>query len=225
MNEDTLALNRYDGTVRLFPLPNLVFFPHALQGLHIFEPRYRAMMAEAVAGDMTMALALLRPGWEPTYDDRPPIHTVACLGRVTHYEQLPDGRYNLRLKGICRVRLKTELDRPTLFRVAAADLVPDAVSGTPAKLVALRQELSDAVLPRFPVDGTARQHLNELFAGDTPLGPLTDMLAYALPLPLELKQQLLEEAAVETRAEVMAAFLRNKTAGSDRTFPPAFSAN
>jgi uncharacterized protein len=225
MNEDAQALDRFDGTVRLFPLPNLVFFPHSLQGLHIFEPRYRQMMAEAVAGDMTMALALLRPGWEPIYDDRPPLFPVACLGRITQYEKLPDGRYNLRLKGLSRVLIKHELQQDTLFRSAAAELLADRITIGPAELVAHRQRLADAVLPRFPADGSARLHLEELFAGDTPLGPLTDMLAYALPLPTEFKQQLLEEAAVDLRAEILSSFLKNKSSAADRSFPPAFSPN
>lgn len=225
MNDDRAALERFNGRVRLFPLPNLVFFPQVIQALNVFEIRYRQMMADAVAGDMTLAIVLLKPGWEPAYEGRPAVHRVACLGRITQYELLPDGQYTLLLKGLSRVRIVSEFRTDAPFRTAAADLVPDSTGPDLHKLVMLRQELSDAVLPRFPAGGAARRHIAELFAGDTPLGPLTDMLAYALPMPREFRQQLLEEPRVEVRADVLASHLRRPAVGSDRPFPPAFSAN
>ena len=79
MNEDKAALEDFGGTARLFPLPNLVFFPHALQPLHIFEPRYRQMTADALAGDKLIALVLLQSGWENQYEQKPTVHSVALL--------------------------------------------------------------------------------------------------------------------------------------------------
>lgn len=225
MIDDDAALANFTGLVRLFPLPNLVLFPHVIQGLHIFEPRYRQLMADTVAADMVMGLVLLRPGWEKDYDERPPIHPVACFGRVTHYEQLADGRYNLRVKGVSRTRLVEEVPAPKLYRVARAELIADVVPEGLPRLAELRRQLSDAVLPRFPADGPAHHQLRELFEGDTPLAQLCDMLAYALPLPLELKQQLLEEPHVAVRVEVMASALKVRTAVGERKFPPEFSAN
>jgi Lon protease-like protein len=225
MTDDQSALAAFGGTVRLFPLPNLVLFPQVIQGLHIFEPRYRQLMADAVTSDMLMAIVLLRPGWEKDYDGRPPLYPAACLGRVSQYEQLPDGRYNLRLKGLSRLRLGDELPAPKLYRVARAELVADVAPGEISRLSSLRRTLAEAVLPRFPDDGAAHQQLKELFDGDTPLGHLCDMLAYALPLPLDLKQQLLEEPQVAVRVEVMASALKIRTAAGERKFPPEFSAN
>jgi Lon protease-like protein len=225
MTDDQSALAEFGGTVRLFPLPNLVLFPRVIQGLHIFEPRYRQLMADAVDADGLMALALLRPGWEKDYEGRPPIHRVACLGRVGEYEQLPDGRYNLRLVGLSRVRLGDEVPAPKLYRVARAELIADVVPGDAARLAELRRGLAEAVLPRFPADGPAHAQLRDLFDGDTPLPGLCDLLAYALPLPLDLKQQLLEESDVGVRAEVMAAALKVRAAVGERKFPPDFSPN
>jgi Lon protease-like protein len=223
--DDLSALAAFAGTARLFPLPNLVLFPQVVQGLHVFEPRYRQMMADAVAGDMLIALALLRPGWEKEYDGRPPIEPVACLGRVGPYEELPDGRYNLRLKGLARVRVVEEVPTDRLYRVARVELIPDAADADLARLVELRRELTEAVLARFPADGSAHRQLAELLAGDTPLGAVCDLLGYALPLPLDLKQRLLAEPRAEVRAEVLADALRVKAAARDRKFPPDFSAN
>jgi Lon protease-like protein len=223
MTEDLAALASFPGTVRLFPLPNLVLFPQVVQGLHIFEPRYRQLMADAVSTDMLITLALLKPGWEDDYDNAPPIFDVACLGRVMQYEKLPDGRYNLRLKGISRVRLTDEIPTDKLYRVARADLI---VEEPPAcGMSDLRHKLAEAVLPRFPADGSAHQQLRDLFDGDTPLGHLCDLLGYALPLPLDVKHQLLAEPSAAQRAEVITAALRLRAAAADRKFPPEFSVN
>src|SRR5437763_5081870 len=102
MKDDSAILADFRGVARLFPLPNLVLFPHVVQPLHVFEPRYRQMTADALAGDRLIALALLKSGWEDDYDAQPPIHGVGCLGRVAAEQLLPDGRYNLLLRGLSR---------------------------------------------------------------------------------------------------------------------------
>ena len=71
MTDDRAALDSFDGVARLFPLPNLVLFPQVVQGLHVFEPRYRQLMADALAGDGLVTLVLLKPGWEEEYDETP----------------------------------------------------------------------------------------------------------------------------------------------------------
>ena len=108
MTDDQAALAKFDGTARLFPMPNLVFFPHVVQGLHIFESRYRQMAADAIADDQLIAIVLLRGDWENDYDASPEIETVACLGRITGHELMPDGRYNLLLKGCNRFLILKE---------------------------------------------------------------------------------------------------------------------
>ncbi len=215
----------FDGTARLFPLPRLVFFPHVVQGLHIFEPRYRELMADTLADNMLMALALLQEGWEHDYDGRPPIESIACLGRVGVHELLPDGRYNLRLHGLRRLRIHSELYSEKPYRIAEAEILEDVAPAELEELKRLRTLMADAVLPRFEADGAALRQLEDLFHSETPLGALADMLAYALPLPLDLKQQLLAEVNVSVRATVLADALMVKTAARDRKFPPDFSIN
>src|SRR5271166_4788446 len=105
MSDDDSALTDFSGTVRLFPLPNLVLFPHVMQPLHIFEPRYRQLTADALAADRLITLALLRPGWEADYDGKPAIHPVACIGRVVAEQRLDDGRFNILLRGLSRLRV------------------------------------------------------------------------------------------------------------------------
>lgn len=225
MTDDQAALANFTGTTRLFPLPNLVLFPQVVQGLHVFEPRYRQLMADALAGDKLISLVLLRPGWEDEYDNRPAVEPVGCLGRIGWHEKLPDGRYNLRLRGVSRVRITEELPTDRLYRVARVQLIPDVAPAELPRLTELRHRLADAVLPRFAADGPARQQLEELFTGEMPLGHVCDVLSYALPLPLELKQALLAEPHADLRAEVIAQALLVSAARADRKFPPEFSPN
>ena len=227
MSGETNLLEDFGGVARLFPLPNLVFFPRVVQPLHIFEPRYRQMTADALAGDRLIAPVLLRPGWEEDYDARPAVQPVACLGRVVAEQLLPDGRYNLLLRGLSRVRLLGEVPDGKLYRTARAELIADV---PPASLEAarrLRQELAERVLPRFAA-GPAREQLRELFQGELSLGALCDILGFALPLPVEQKQALLEQLDVSRRAEHLLGLLDALTpapADPDRKFPPDFSAN
>ena len=83
------------GTIPIFPLPNVVLFPNVFLPLHIFEPRYRAMVADALAGDRIIGMVLLQPGYEANYEGRPPVFTIGCGGVITHADPLDDGRYNI----------------------------------------------------------------------------------------------------------------------------------
>ena len=230
MTDDQAALARFPGLARLFPLPNLVFFPQVVQALHVFEPRYRQMMADALAGDRLIAIVALRDDWENSYDGQPEVEPVACLGRITQHEVLPDGRYTLRLRGLARVRLVEEVPSDKLYRVARAEPLPDVIPADLKQLTALRRKLADAVLPRFEPSGPAHRHLADLFTGEMPLGTLCDMLAYALPIEQELKQTLLGEPHVSLRAELLAHALQldadpDGDAQPARKFPPDFSPN
>ena len=106
----------FSGVARLFPLPNLVLYPHVMQPLHIFEERYREMVEDALAGDKLIAMAVLKPGWEQDYDSRPPVSPYACLGKIVAHHRLDDGRYNLLVLGVQRVRIEHELDPIRSFR-------------------------------------------------------------------------------------------------------------
>src|SRR3954471_19818881 len=95
-------------TIPVFPLPNVVLFPTVSLPLHIFEPRYRDMVADALEGDRIIGMSLLQPGYEATYEGRPPVYAVGCAGVITHAERLADGRFNIVLRGIERFRVDAE---------------------------------------------------------------------------------------------------------------------
>ena len=117
-------LAAFTGWAPLFPLPNVVHFPHLLLPLHIFEPRYRQMVADSLSGSRMIAMALLKPGFATT-EGSPPIHDTVCLGRITAEQNAPDGRYYLVLQGLSRGRIvrEEEADRP--YRMAELTLHPD----------------------------------------------------------------------------------------------------
>jgi Lon protease-like protein len=224
MNDDQWSLANFSGTARLFPLPNLVLFPHVVQPLHIFEPRYRQMTADALAGDRLLALALLRPGWEEGHDARPAVHPVTCLGRIVAEQKLPDGRYYLLVRGLSRARVVEELNDGRPFRSAKVELLPDGTAPGLAEALAFRKQLADQVMPRFATSPDSRRQLGELFQGELPLGSLCDILAFALPLPLECKQELLELTDVTRRVRLLLQSLPVAST-EERKFPPEFSPN
>src|SRR6266850_552810 len=104
-------------SVPLFPLPNVVLFPRAVLPLHIFEDRYKIMTADVLATNRTIAMALLKPGWEKNYYQAPAIEPVVCVGEILSWEQLPDGNYNFLLQGRTRARITSET-RGKSYRVA-----------------------------------------------------------------------------------------------------------
>ena len=227
MNDDQHALANFSGAARLFPLPNPVLFPHVVQPLHVFEPRYRRLTADTLAGDRLIALVLLKPGWEDDYDARPDVYPVACLGRVVADQLLPDGRYNLLLRGLSRIRLLNEVLDDMPYRTAHAELLPDVPPPSLEEAKRLRTALAERVLPRF-ADGPARDQLRELFQGELTLGALCDILGFALPFPVEHKQALLEQPETARRAEQLLTLLDalvSSPAVGDRKFPPDFSPN
>ncbi len=223
---------KFSGTTRLFPLPNLVLFPHVLQPLHVFESRFRDLVAEALRTDRLVALALLAPGWESDYEGRPPVHPVACLGRVATYRHLKDGRYNLLLHGVRRISLVRELPAAKPFREAVVELLDDRY---PEAGAAERPALAQALTERFkrflPEVRESHEQFQQLLASGLSLGVLTDIVAYTLDVGLELKQQLLGELDVDRRATMLLQRLGAATCdlmarrARSVSFPPEFSAN
>ena len=107
--------------VPIFPLPNVVLFPGVCLPLHIFEPRYRDMTRDTLASDRIIGMVLLRDGWANDLEGNPPVYDVGCSGLITHSERLPDGRYNIVLRGIEKFRI---LDEDHLCGRGSAGMVP-----------------------------------------------------------------------------------------------------
>lgn len=219
----------FSGVARLFPLPNLVLYPHVMQPLHIFEERYREMVEDALAGDKLIAMAVLEPGWENDYESRPPVAPYACLGKIVAHHKLADGRYNLLLLGMQRVRIDHELDPPRSFRQASVELIDDEYDfDAVADGHTLQEKLVAVFRDNLPCECETPEELDKLLSGELPLGLLTDLAAYALPLDAVVKQQLLAECRVSARVEILLSQVEEfATAASkpSHVFPPLFSEN
>jgi uncharacterized protein len=213
----------FSGRLPLFPLSNVVLFPHGLLPLHVFEPRYRAMTEAALEGERLIGMAVLRPGWEPNYAGNPPVHDVVGLGRIVKEERLPDGRFNLLLVGLARARVIEEI-QSTPFRVARVELLEDR----PAEgdLYERRrkvlhafysQKLREAVPPGEPAP-----ELPE----DIPLGDLCDLVTAGFVTDHDERLIYLTEPDVAARCDRLMEFFKNLSPSArPRSWPPGASAN
>ena len=206
----------------LFPLPNVVLFPNVFLPLHVFEPRYREMVADAIASDRMIGMVLLRPGWEHDYEGCPPVYPIGCSGVITHFDRLPDARFNIVLRGLERFRIVQE-DRARSYRRAAVEMLreePAAGDDRPA-ITSYRSRL-ESLLHSEAERGNSLKHLHQHAPGEEPRPidlkipsgmsdeDLVNALAQYLDLePLE-KQALLEKQGLRTRAESLLELLEMK---------------
>ncbi len=190
----------------LFPLPQVVLFPNVFLPLHIFEPRYREMVADALAGDRVIGMVLLRPGFEADYEGRPPVYSVGCSGVITHCERLPDGRYHLILRGLERFRILQE-DHARSYRRAAVETLLERPLNAGEQAILRRQRSKLEALLAPTVD---RAGVDPATAAAMSDGDVVNALAQYLNLePLE-KQALLEQHDLRTRAESLVELLEMK---------------
>jgi ATP-dependent Lon protease len=227
---------RFTGDVRLFPLPDLVMFPHVVQPLHIFEPRYRDMLNDALDGDGLLAMSVLAPGWETDYEGRPALLPHVCVGKVVTHHRLDDGRYNLMLLGMRRGRIIAERPATRSFReaeiVIMEDVYPDAGDADRERVQLAVAKAFQRTLP-MANEAKCEGALQELLSSDVPLGVLTDLASFALPLKTKLKCELLAEVNVDRRARLLLDAMGEPIAKSPAVpgvkqslgYPPRFSSN
>jgi uncharacterized protein len=194
----------------IFPLPNVVLFPNVFLPLHIFEARYREMVADALRNDRMIGMVLLRPGWQRDYEGRPAVYPIGCSGVITHTDKLQDGRYNIVLRGVQRFRILEEDDRLS-YRRAHIEQLPEATSRAD-DLAAIRRQRAklDALLApaieRSFADIAGEAKIPAAMADED----LVNALAQYLDLdPLE-KQALLEQRSLRSRAESLVQLLEMK---------------
>lgn len=195
--------SEFDGTVRLFPLPNLVMFPHVIQALHVFEPRYCEMLSEALESDHLITMAVLEPGWEHHFELHPELSRFVCIGRIVSHTPLGDGRHNILLAGIQRARILKEVSEDVPFRKAQVEILEDQPMKDPQAEEVARLELLRLFRPALPEDLSEASALSDLLSQHVPLGILTDVVAYALNFPTAIKQNLLSENRVEARYQIL----------------------
>ncbi|ESR23913.1 Uncharacterized protein, the N-terminal domain of Lon protease [Lutibaculum baratangense AMV1] len=197
--------------IPVFPLPEALLLPRGELPLSIFEPRYVAMVDDALAGDRVIGMVQPRPGEET---DPPRLSDVGCLGRITSFQETDDGRYLITLTGVCRFRVQEEVDTGTPYRqcrISIADFVDD-------------------LEPRHGEEGVDRTRLLSTFRAYLDANGLetdwdaikrasTETLVNALsmmsPYGVREKQALLEAQDLSTRAEVLIAVTEMALARGD----------
>lgn len=201
----------------IFPLPNVTLFPGAALPLHVFEPRYRELTAAALGGRGLMAVARLKPGYEPHYDGRPPVFDVCGVGFIEQHTLRGDGRFDITLRGLARVRIIEELPPQRAYRQVRALLLRDA-PGEPALVAAWQVKLASlwerlaSHLPE-PV-----RDLRELTRGADDASAYSDRLAAAMVADPDACQQLLAELDPAERLRLLAARVQELV---DALAPPA----
>lgn len=182
----------------MFPLPNLVLFPSTVAPLHIFEPRYRLMVREALEGDGRIGIVLLKPGWEKEYEETPAVYPVGGLGVITDHEELEDGKFNVMLTGLQRFQIESEV-RQTPYRIARVSLLEDGLPDDAEsetiqrKLLGHFQELAGEEQERIPMNRISELRIPEL----------VNVISMSLEIPPQEKQLLLQADDVAQRADLV----------------------
>jgi Lon protease-like protein len=190
---------RSEYNVALFPLPELVLFPATLLPLHIFEPRYRQMTADVLAGDGRILITQLKPGWERAGEEHPPAYEVGCVGRIVEHRQLEDGRYHLILVGEERVRIQS-LSNPLdkLYRRARVapllELDPSDPSAAAELAVQLRR-----VLKIWGREQREPSFYAQFVTPTLGFAALVNLAALILPFDAAERQRLLEQDELAAR--------------------------
>jgi Lon protease-like protein len=191
--------------IPLFPLPNVVLFPNVFLPLHIFEPRYRDMVADALKGDRIIGMALLRPGYQSDYDGRPPVYEIGCAGVITHSELLAEGRYDIVLRGMEKFAIRSE-DHSRAYRLGHVEPLTEMIP--PDDVVPLRHQRQrlEAVLAA----AVERVRSEPRFPPALPDEELVNTLAQYLEMETVEHQALLECDGVLARCRALINLLEMK---------------
>jgi len=183
--------------IPVFPLPNVVLFPEVMLPLHIFEPRYRQMVRDAKENTPPLiGMALLRGNWQEQYEGRPEIFLICCVGEMVRLEPLPDGRFNILLKGLRECRITEELSGK-MYREAVVEWRPSVKGVLPQDL---RQELNRLLNTYLQKNESAQKFLAGPTVED---GFFVNFFSFHLDfLPIE-KQSLLETTTIPERAVLL----------------------
>ena len=188
--------------IPIFPLQDVTLFPNSTQPFHIFEERYRDMVTDALESDSTIGMVLLQPGYESEYEGRPPVFEMGCAGVIIASELLPDGRYNIVLRGLTKFRILSEdLDRS--YRLANVEAVLDGVQTSEHSLLRQsREELEEVFRTAFPNA--------QLSSSDMSDAEVIDGLSLVVPIEPTERQDLLEADGPILRASGLVSLLRQR---------------
>jgi Lon protease-like protein len=207
----------------IFPLSNVVLFPGVATPLHLFEPRYRQLARDVLAGERCIGMVVVRPEFADEMSGDPPVFPIGCAGRIAESQRLPDGRYNLVLRGESRFRVLEEPPRPgeRLYRCARVEYLDDPYDEAERDRVSrLRASITEdvGVLVRRTQPERSEGLRPDLFTGVDD-ATFVNLLSNAFALPVEDKQGLLEAETIPARFARLASVLRFQRAELDAETP------
>lgn len=183
--------------ISIFPLPGAVLYPGLQLPLHIFEPRYRAMVTDALARDRR--IGMIQP---QRAEEGAPLYAVGCLGKIADVEALEDGRFNIVLEGESRFRLLRELDAITPFRQVEGELLEE--DDTPLALIERasfeREARRFAEAQGYRVDWESVARLDDV--------SLINGVSQIAPFDAASKQALLEAGGIAERCELLVQLMQ-----------------
>jgi uncharacterized protein len=195
--------------VPLFPLPNVVLFPKTPVPLYVFEEKYRTMIREVIEGNKELVIALLKPGLESGHSGISVVHPVACLGRIETHEELEDGKYNIVVVGVQRVRIIREVQH-TPYQMVEVESIEDPEYGALTEDLMVNHNLLGELFAKFTELATgANQHALDLMP-QLDFESLVNMVAMTLNLAIEQKQTLLEIDDLSERCDMLVPILQQQ---------------
>ena len=220
--------SNFTGVVKLFPLPNLVLFPGVIQPLHIFEPRYRKLMEDAVSSDQLIAVAKLKPESALNHNE-PAIATTVCVGKIVTHAELPDGRFNLLLLGAQRATVIREIATDLPYRMADVKIAKTSQDPMDGDDVSMRAQASRLFRQLVANDDSLdSEAVDQLLNDHLPLGMLMDLLTFSSGAALRDQQDILETFDIDMRARKVVEILQSRLASLEQPelrCPPSFSYN
>jgi Lon protease-like protein len=196
-------------TIPIFPLPDLMLFPASSVPLYIFEPRYRAMVADALKGNRIIGMVLLRPGYEPNYERSPSVFPVGCAGFIEDFEALPNGEYTILLRAVAKFRItREEFGKP--YRMARVTDIPEALTD---------RERTDLAAQRQQLETLLTGSAGRFGIGQVPPGLSDEELVNGVAQNADIdaldRLRLLDQASPLTRSQALIDLL-NKTLAQPR---------
>ena len=182
----------------IFPLPGAILFPELQLPLHIFEPRYRALVSDALVKDRR--IGMIQP---QTATEGAPLFAIGCVGKIDEVEALDDGRYNIVLEGEARFRLLRELEVATPYRQIEAELLPDQdeeVLSSAERASFEREARRFANAQGYSVDWESVERLDDVL--------LVNGVSQIAPFDAAAKQALLEASDLRTRCELLVQLMQ-----------------
>ncbi len=193
-------------TIPIFPLPNVVFFPRTYLPLHIFEPRYRQMVKDALDWDRLIGMTLLQEGWEKDYYGNPAIYQIGCIGKITEAQPLEDGRYNIILFGISKFIIKKQIFTKS-YRQAQVEIIPAGKPVPESLPLALKNQLNKTLI-RYAKHTGDQGEIVSLIEDVEEDADLVNTISFILNFTTLEKQYLLESDSLAEQCKKLIDLLQ-----------------